>query len=358
MMKYTLFSLLASLTLLGCKKEEPSESKSESEAEAPAAADEAIEPTPEVVVQRRPVVFKSWDVDATFDMEEEEEEEEEEDEGEEEDTTAKRAEGDEGKFGDPDLDPMVESKMVGKINPKQVGLQGLMATERSSRLQNWQAEAPKAAERDFPLTVTNLKTIQLNARYHRIDAHATNRYGDLRMVYSPSDAQVTVTQVKYKETLNEFVTRTTKAGPDKRQEVARTELRKFSRLTSALDSSQVVSEQRINNLALTSRSNPKDREDPTRPKHCTDDPEDYCTFEYEVRVAKPDFRPVEVLLTSAFASDPPGATSKPATRRVSFYQAGPGIWEAAWPVVVLKPTPALLQKQSVPSKQNPVGGTP
>ena len=86
-------------------------------------------------VKRRPVVFKAWDVDAIFELEEEEEEEE--DEGEEEDTTAKRAEGDEGKFGDPDIDPMIESKvperdgkMVSKIDPKNVGLVDMLSTNK------------------------------------------------------------------------------------------------------------------------------------------------------------------------------------------------------------------------------------
>jgi hypothetical protein len=89
------------------------------------------------LIKRRPVIFKTWDVEAMFDMEEEEEEEEEEDEGEEEDTTAKRAEGDEGKFGDPDIDPMIESKvperdgkMVSKIDPKNVGLVDMLSTNK------------------------------------------------------------------------------------------------------------------------------------------------------------------------------------------------------------------------------------
>ncbi len=86
-------------------------------------------------IKRRPVIFKVWDVEAMFEIEEEEEEEE--DEGEEEDTTAKRAEGDEGKFGDPDIDPMLESKvperdgkMVSKIDPKKVGLVDMLSTNK------------------------------------------------------------------------------------------------------------------------------------------------------------------------------------------------------------------------------------
>lgn len=85
-------------------------------------------------IKRRAVVFKQWDVDAIYD---EEKEEEEEDEGKEEDTTGKRAEGEEGKFGDPDIDPMIESKvpqrdgkMVSKIDPKKVGLVDMLSTNK------------------------------------------------------------------------------------------------------------------------------------------------------------------------------------------------------------------------------------
>ena len=57
--------------------------------------------------------------------------------GEEDDTTAKRAEGEEGKFGDPDEDPEKESKipkndgkMVDKIDPKKVGLNDLLSSNK------------------------------------------------------------------------------------------------------------------------------------------------------------------------------------------------------------------------------------
>ena len=64
-------------------------------------------------------------------------EEEELDDGEEEDDTAKRAEDEEGKFGDPEEDPLKESKipknegkMVDKIDPKKVGLNDLLSTNK------------------------------------------------------------------------------------------------------------------------------------------------------------------------------------------------------------------------------------
>jgi hypothetical protein len=94
------------------------------------------------IVKRRAVVFKTLEVNTVI-IEEEDEEEEEEDEGEEEETTAKKAEGDEGKFGDPDIDPMVESKvpendgkMVSKIDPKKVGLVDMLSTNTIGSIAN------------------------------------------------------------------------------------------------------------------------------------------------------------------------------------------------------------------------------
>ncbi len=72
-----------------------------------------------------------------FQAREEQKEEELLDLGEEDDTTGKKAEGEEGKFGDPDVDPEIESKvpkrdgkMVSKIDPKQVGLNDLLSTSK------------------------------------------------------------------------------------------------------------------------------------------------------------------------------------------------------------------------------------
>jgi len=63
--------------------------------------------------------------------------------GEEEDTVGKKAEGEEGKFGDPDKDPTLESRvpkrdgeMVSRIDPKKVGLANVLSNQlsRSSAL--------------------------------------------------------------------------------------------------------------------------------------------------------------------------------------------------------------------------------
>lgn len=65
------------------------------------------------------------------------EEEEPLEEEEEDDSTSKKAEGEEGKFGDPEEDPEKESKvpknegkMVDKIDPKKVGLNDLLSTDK------------------------------------------------------------------------------------------------------------------------------------------------------------------------------------------------------------------------------------
>ena len=61
--------------------------------------------------------------------------------GEEEDDVGKKAEGEEGKFGDPDIEPEKESKvpkrdgkMVDKIDPKKVGLNDLLSNTKSNAI--------------------------------------------------------------------------------------------------------------------------------------------------------------------------------------------------------------------------------
>lgn len=56
--------------------------------------------------------------------------------GEEDDSVGKRAEGEEGKFGDPDKDPTIESKvprrdgqMVSRIDPKKIGLADVLSSK-------------------------------------------------------------------------------------------------------------------------------------------------------------------------------------------------------------------------------------
>ena len=58
--------------------------------------------------------------------------------GEEEDTVGKKAEGEEGKFGDPDKDPTLESKvpkrdgeLVARIDPKKIGLANVLSNQLS-----------------------------------------------------------------------------------------------------------------------------------------------------------------------------------------------------------------------------------
>lgn len=58
--------------------------------------------------------------------------------GEEDDTVGKKAEGEEGKFGDPDKDPTLESKvpkrdgeLVPRIDPKKIGLNDLLSNKMS-----------------------------------------------------------------------------------------------------------------------------------------------------------------------------------------------------------------------------------
>ncbi len=85
---------------------------------------------------------KSLAVDAdALALMKEEEKEEEEPELEEEEDPSKQAEGEEGKFGDPDIPDPIESKvpknegrMVDKIDPKKVGLVDILSSQKFSQM--------------------------------------------------------------------------------------------------------------------------------------------------------------------------------------------------------------------------------
>ncbi|NUN14311.1 MAG: energy transducer TonB [Myxococcales bacterium] len=94
--------------------------------------------TEEAVRKKQPDIRKFLQVDIQTSIEEEEEPLEI---GEEEDDVGKKAEGEEGKFGDPDIPPEVESKvpkrdgkMVDKIDPKKVGLTDVLSSARSNAI--------------------------------------------------------------------------------------------------------------------------------------------------------------------------------------------------------------------------------
>jgi TonB family protein len=91
------------------------------------------------VTKKQPDVRKLMQVEIETTIEEEEEPLEEE--GIEEDDVGKKAEGEEGKFGDPDIEPEKESKvpkrdgkMVDKIDPKKVGLNDLLSNSKSNAI--------------------------------------------------------------------------------------------------------------------------------------------------------------------------------------------------------------------------------
>ncbi len=82
---------------------------------------------------------KAMKVDANLLEKKEEEKKPEDDSPKDDDTTAKKAEGDEGKFGDPDEDPKKiskvpnrDGKLVSKIDPKKVGLVDILSSKMST----------------------------------------------------------------------------------------------------------------------------------------------------------------------------------------------------------------------------------
>lgn len=190
--------------------------------------------------------------------------------------------------------------------------------------------------------------LELRERYQKEDHYAQNRYGEFRMIYSPRDAEVEVTLIKYREGIQEFMSRYVRGLADKRVKIEERELKKFKQLTSNLKERQVVAEQNIKNLPVTSRTNPKDKENPNRPRACTDSAEDYCTFVYKVKISKEKYRPREFLIFSEYSLDPPGFEDvDKKIQQLLYKNTGPNIFEVNWPGADLQPTPELFQEQFI-----------
>ncbi|MFT7626115.1 MAG: hypothetical protein ACI9WU_005308 [Myxococcota bacterium] len=190
--------------------------------------------------------------------------------------------------------------------------------------------------------------IELKEKYAKEDTYAQNRYGEFKMIYSPQDAEVSVVMLKYKENISDFMTRYVKGIGDKRTLIETRELKKFKQLTGNLKEKQIVTEQTIKNLPVTSRTNPKDAGQPDRPKACTDSKEDYCSFVYKIKISKEMYRPREFVVFSEYSLDPPNIElDEKTTQQLLFKNTGPGIYEVMWPGADLQPTPALFRQQFV-----------
>ena len=208
--------------------------------------------------------------------------------------------------------------------------------------------------------------IEQRQKFAKEDQYAQNRYGKFRMVYSPPDAQVSVTLLKYVEKLEDFMVRHVRGGKDSRKKIEDRELQKLRLLTENLQENQFVKEHNIQNLPVTSRSNPKDKEDPSKPKHCTDDTGEYCTFVYKIKISKEKWRPREFIVFSEYSLEPPDLIScgsldpefateeekkncfnEKQFQQLLFKNTGPSIYEVAWPGANLQPTPELFQEKFI-----------
>jgi hypothetical protein len=131
--------------------------------------------------------------------------------------------------------------------------------------------------------ILDLKTAEqrkLRDKWLIEDTYAKNRYGEFKMMYSPRDAKVTVTQYKFVEPIPGFIDRFVRGGGkgDQRRLLQTKAIQRFQELTTNLDDvvvdktktvrqrekqkgeRYVVSEQNIKNLPLTQRSNSLDKD--------------------------------------------------------------------------------------------------
>jgi hypothetical protein len=183
------------------------------------------------------------------------------------------------------------------------------------------------------------------------------------MIYSPRDAVVSVTQIKFKESIDQFMKRYVRGALDNRVKVSEMELKKFKDLTTGLEKNIVVAEQNIKNLPISSRSNVDpvkgDKNKPLAMKACTDSPDDYCTYVYKVTISKEKYRPRHFLILSEYSPEAPGLEMDGKVAKfivdnkevkgipLVFKNTGPSIYEVVWPGADLQPTPELFQEQYV-----------
>ena len=199
--------------------------------------------------------------------------------------------------------------------------------------------------------------ISKRERYAKEDHYAQNRYGEFKMIYSPKTAKVDVYQIKYKETITQFMNRFVRGMKDNRVKVGERKLEKFSKLTDNLAKNVIVTEAIVKDLPITSRSNPKDKDHPERVKACTDDTEDYCTFVYRVKISKEMYYPRSFMIFSDYSqdADPESLKLEDATKQkdwdkaqtLYFKQVGPTIFEVVWPGANLRAKPELFAEQFI-----------
>lgn len=165
---------------------------------------------------------------------------------------------------------------------------------------------------------------RIEAEDARIQAETRNRYGNVTLSYFPQDARVIITELKWVETLPQFVSRSLKGGDDTRGEPQK---REIPNRTGELKENEKVDSLPLMDLPIMQKAEGKD--------------DQIETFAYEVTIEKEGYYPRMFL----FADETYPGKKDEKTALIQWVNAGPGIYMAQWNGCDLMPKPELMRKQ-------------
>lgn len=166
-------------------------------------------------------------------------------------------------------------------------------------------------------------------QWREIDQITVNKYGSTTLTYSPQDARVTLTQLKWKESIEDFMDRVKKGKADKRGEPERIDI---PNKTSSLKEKEIVESLPLQDLPLLEKST-----DAAGP-----DTEVY-TYAYEVVVEKDGYYPRSFI----FITDDVPMKVPDGVQAYKWENTGPGVFMANYGGCDLMPKPETARPKMV-----------
>lgn len=167
------------------------------------------------------------------------------------------------------------------------------------------------------------------SQWREVDQLTVNRYGTTTLVYSPQDAKVVLTQLKWKEGIEDFVGRVKKGKEDKRGEPERIDI---PNRTSSLKEKEIVESLPLQDLPLLEKST-----DSAGP-----DTEVY-TYAYEIVIEKDGYYP----RTFLFMTDDVPMKTPEGVQAYKWENTGPGVYMANFTGADLMPRPETARPKMV-----------
>lgn len=166
-------------------------------------------------------------------------------------------------------------------------------------------------------------------QWREIDQITVNRYGSTTITYSPQDARVKLTQLKWKESIDDYMGRVKQGREDKRGEAERIDI---PNRTSSLKEKEIVDNLPLQDLPLLEKST-----DAAGP-----DTEVY-TYAYEITIEKDGYYPRSFL----FMTDDIPMKAPDGVQPYKWENTGPGVFMANFGGCDLMPKPETARPKMI-----------